>query len=356
VVPGINDKKDTRRAFRPGRPGPGSGADRVVGPTDRERRVRGCDRMTVMADVIVVGGGIIGLTAAMRLCERGADVTVWTPFGPEATVSAVAAAVWFPSHTHYEPRVLAWAAATYDQFRRQAFAKIPGVLVRTTRNLERDDAVGEPWWATAAHGLQYLPAEPPWTREVRFQAPLVEMGTYLPWLRERLLDAGARVMRRRVDRLDEALLEAPVVVNATGLAAGALCGDPEVFPVRGQLVRVANPGLTVSVRDLGDPGTYVHPRSEDVVLGGTWQENDWNTTPDPETRDAILARCVALVPELAGAPILGDAVGLRPARHGGPRVEAEKWPNGTVVHAYGHGGAGMTLSWGCADEVASLAL
>lgn len=309
-----------------------------------------------MVDVIVVGGGIIGLTAAVRLCERGADVTVWTPAGPEQTVSAVAAAVWYPAHTIYEPRILAWAAATYDLFRRQALAGIPGVLVRETRNLERDGATADPWWASAARGVRYRRADPPWTREVRFQAPLVEMGRYLPWLREQLIAAGARVVRRQVDRLEEALLEAPVVVNATGLGAGALCGDPEVFPVRGQIVRVANPGLTVSVRDLGEPGTYVHPRSQDVVLGGTWQENDWNTTPDPATRDAILQRCVALVPELAGAPIVGEEVGLRPARNGGPRVEAEKWADGTVVHAYGHGGAGMTLCWGCADEVAALAM
>jgi D-amino-acid oxidase len=93
-----------------------------------------------------------------------------------------------------------------------------------------------------------------------------------------------------------------------------------------------------------------------VVLGGTFQEGDWDLTPDRATRDAILARCVALVPELAGAPIVGEKVGLRPSRHGGPRVETERTRAGTIVHAYGHGGAGMTLSWGCADEVTALAL
>ena len=309
-----------------------------------------------MADVIVVGGGIIGLTAACRLRERGADVTVWTSDDLHRTVSAVAAAAWYPSRTAFDQRVLAWAAATYDQFHRDAFERVPGVLVRETRNLERSGATGEPWWAPAARGVRYLPAEPPWTREVRFRAPLVEMGTYLPWLRERLLAAGVRVVRRRIDRLEEALVEAPVVVNATGLAAGALCGDPDVLPARGQIVLVANTGIYTSVRDEGGPGTYVHPRSRDVVLGGTWQEGDWSTTPDPATRDAILDRCRALVPELAGAPVVGERVGLRPVRRGGPRVEAEKWPGGTVVHAYGHGGAGMTLAWGCADEVAALAL
>jgi D-amino-acid oxidase len=309
-----------------------------------------------MADVIVVGGGIIGLTAAVRLRERGADVTVWTPEGPERTVSAVAAAAWYPTRTGFDERVLGWAAATYDQFRRDAFAGAPGVLIRETRNLERSGATAEPWWAPAVRGVRYLPIAAPWTREVRFQAPLVEMGTYLPWLRERLRALGARVVRRRIDRLEEALVEAPVVVNATGLAAGALCGDPDVLPARGQIVLVANTGIFTSVRDEGEPGTYVHPRTRDVVLGGTWQEGDWNTTPDPATRDAILERCVALVPELAGAPVVGEKVGLRPVRRGGPRVEAEKRSGGTVVHAYGHGGAGMTLCWGCADEVAALAL
>jgi D-amino-acid oxidase len=309
-----------------------------------------------MVDVIVVGGGIIGLTAALRLRERGAEVTVWTPQDPVRTVSAVAAAAWYPTRIAFDPRVLTWAAVTYDRFRRDAFDAVPGVLVRETRNLERSGATGEPWWAPAARGVRYLPIDPPWTREVRFQAPLVEMGEYLPWLRERLLAAGVRVVRRRLNQLEEALVEAPVVVNATGLAAGALCGDPDVLPARGQIVLVANTGIYTSVRDEGEPSTYVNPRSRDVVLGGTWQEGDWNTMPDPATRDAILERCRALVPELAGAPVVGEKVGLRPVRRGGPRVEAEKWPGGTVVHAYGHGGAGVTLCWGCADEVAALAL
>jgi D-amino-acid oxidase len=133
-----------------------------------------------------------------------------------------------------------------------------------------------------------------------------------------------------------------------------------VHAARGQIVGVANPGLVTSVRDEEHPEgmTYIHPRSRDVVLGGTFQPGDTDTTVDPATTAAILARCTALVPELAGAPVLWQAAGLRPARHGGARVEADPagLPDGTrLLHAYGHGGAGITLSWGCADELLTLA-
>ena len=295
-----------------------------------------------MADVIVLGGGIIGLTAAVRLRAAGADVRVWSPVDPADTVSAVSAAVWYPAHIDYDPRVLGWAGAAYDEFTRQFARGVPGILLRPTRNL--GEGPGLPWWAPAAG--EVFPTD----GEVRFTAPLAEMSAYLPWLRDQVV-----FVTRRVDRLAEALGDAPVVVNATGLAAGALAGDPAVHPARGQIVLVANPGLETSVRRIGEPGTYVHPRRRDVVLGGTYQPDDWNTTPDPDIRGAILQRCRALVPELEGAAILGERVGLRPARHGGPRVEAEAVPGGTIIHAYGHGAAGMTLSWGCADEIVRLA-
>ena len=316
--------------------------------------------MTGRADVVVVGGGIIGLTAAVRLRERGARVTLLAADDPADTVSAVAAAVWYPSHTEEDPRVLRWARETHTELGRQAAAGVPGVVARPTRMLLRRPWAGPPWWAAATGDLVARPGTGPYSTELRFTAPAVEMPPYLRWLRERFTGTGGRLLRGRLDRLADGFAVAPTVVNATGLAAGRLADDPAVHPVRGQVVLVANPGLTTSVRDEENPAgiTYVHPRRHDVVLGGTFEPGEWDTRPDPATSAAIRRRCVALVPELAAAPVLGERVGLRPARHGGPRVAVAPGsaPGRRLVHAYGHGGAGVTLSWGCAAEVVRLAL
>ena len=101
---------------------------------------------------------------------------------------------------------------------------------------------------------------------------------------------------------------------------------------------------------VGEVPTYVIPRTDDVVLGGTDDDGDWSRTPDPDVADDILQRAAALVPEVSKARIVRHKVGLRPTR---AEVRLERV--GDVIHCYGHGGAGVTLSWGCADEVVELA-
>lgn len=148
-----------------------------------------------------------------------------------------------------------------------------------------------------------------------------------------------------------------VVVNCTGLDSLDLVPDRSVRPVRGQLVVVENPGITTwltSVDHSADTSTYFFPQPGGLILGGTAEENAWSMTPDPATAEAIIARCAAFRPEIAEARVLEHRVGLRPTRPA-VRLEREVLRGGRVlVHNYGHGGAGITVAWGCAREAADL--
>ncbi|MDM4784509.1 FAD-dependent oxidoreductase, partial [Micromonospora sp. b486] len=185
--------------------------------------------------------------------------------------------------------MLRWARDTHAELRRQAAGGVPGWSTGPPGCGCAHRFAGPPWWADACGDLTAEPADPPYTALLRFTAPSVEMTSYLAWLRQRLEAGGGRIVRRALGTLAEAYEFAPVVVNATGLAAGRLAADPAVFPARGHVLLVANPGLTVSVRDEDDPAgiTYVHPRRRDVVLVGTYEAGVWQTGPDPEEAAAI---------------------------------------------------------------------
>jgi D-amino-acid oxidase len=128
--------------------------------------------------------------------------------------------------------------------------------------------------------------------------------------------------------------------------------------VRGQLVVTDNPGVTEFFsEDTGDSPDLlcIYPHRNTVVLGGTAEAGNWNTHPDPATASDIVRRCAEVIPALAHARIREHRVGLRPTLPS-VRVEATTTATGTnVIHNYGHGGAGVTLSWGCARTAAAIA-
>ncbi|WP_405920537.1 FAD-dependent oxidoreductase [Streptomyces longwoodensis] len=306
--------------------------------------------------VIVVGGGVIGLTTAVVLAERGHRVRVWTREPAERTTSAVAGGLWWPYHIEPVESARAWALRSLEVYEELA-ARPSRTGVRLVEGVlgETDPAEVEAWAAGRLPGLRgATAAEYPRGGGLWARLPLVDMPAHLPWLRERLVAAGGTVEVRAVGDLAEA--DAPVVVNCSGLGARELAGDPAVRPVRGQLVVVENPGIgtwLVSTDADGEP-TYLLPQPGRLLLGGTAEEDAWSTEPDPAVAEAIVRRCAALRPEVAGARVLGHRVGLRPARPA-VRLERGTLPDGRpVVHHYGHGGAGVTVAWGCAEEAAGL--
>jgi D-amino-acid oxidase len=299
-----------------------------------------------MSRVVVVGAGVIGLTCAVRLAEGGHRVDVVARDLPPETTSVVAAALWYPYRAHPQDRVTAWSATSYAEFARLAGDPEAGVRMLTGTELLGATAP-DPWWASAVPDLQRVSPAPGYQDAWSFTAPVIEMPVYLQWLSDRLAELGVTVTRMSLGALPPD--DAGLVVDCAGLGARLLAGDDTVTPVRGQVMLVDGVDVDRWWLDSAGP-TYVVPRSHDVVVGGTDEEGDWSRSVDPDVATGILRRATALVPELAEARVLRHKVGLRPAR---PAVRLERV--GDVIHCYGHGGAGVTLSWGCADEVAALA-
>jgi D-amino-acid oxidase len=305
--------------------------------------------------VTVVGGGVIGLTCALELARAGHSVRVLTADPVERTASAVAAALWFPYHAAPLDAVLRWAATTLRVLSELAADPATGVLLLpgtvVSRNPEPDL-----WWTPAVP--EHRPATPDELPPgvpagTRCTVPVADMGRYLAWLLAACRAAGVEVESARVQRLDE--VPGDVVVLAAGLGSGPLLGDDSGVAVQGQVVRLADPGLDGWLLDEDNPAglTYVVPRGGDVVCGGTAVAGATGTDCDPAVEAAVLERVHALVPALRGAAVLSRAVGLRPGR---PTVRLERLvvDGRPVIPCYGHGGAGMTLSWGCAADVVGL--
>ena len=269
-----------------------------------------------MTRAAVVGAGVAGLTCGVVLSEAGFEVTVFAS-ETRATTSAVAAAIWYPYHIEPRAKVLRWSRASYREFERLARMRGSGVSMVT---FEVD---GE-----------------------RQRVPLIETPMYLPWLRRQL----PRIRRRTIRNLPALARDFDVVVNCTGLGARELCGDTRLHPGRGVVLTTRNPGIARHVVELrGETLTYVLSRTHDVVLGGTDDDSESREVP-PALAAAIYARCAALEPRLPRE--FTTSVGFRPLRDA-VRLERERGTN--IVHNYGHGGAGFTVSWGCAREVLRIA-
>jgi D-amino-acid oxidase len=299
----------------------------------------------------------------VRLLEHGARVTLITGEPPGSTTSAAAGAVWFPYRVRPNERTGPWGALGYRRFEQLAReGEAPITMVELT-TLYGEALTEDPWWlasvpgnATRAARAGELPDGYADGRVVR--VPCMEAPAYLDWLARRVRELGGEVETRRLDSLAAADPEADAVVNCCGVEARRLAGDDDVRPVRGQVAYVRPRRPTRFLIDEHSPNAlaYVLPRPDVTVLGGTAEEGDWHPDPRPETTRDILARTRKLDPGLADAEYVGAGVGLRPARSE-VRLEAETLPDGRpLVHDYGHGGSGFTLSWGCAEEVAELVL
>jgi D-amino-acid oxidase len=308
-------------------------------------------------DVLVIGAGVCGLTTGICLAEAGLSVTIRAAVPPDRTTSVAAGAVWGAVRVGPPERVLGWARTGLEVLSK--LATEPGTGVRMASGKEVSRTPLEPYyWTSLLPGLRPCEqSELPdgFAHGWHYTAPIATMPVYLGYLRDRFERAGGTLEVAAVGSLADLAGAAPVVVNCSGVGARDLVPDPAVVPVRGQVVITANPGIEEFYisRDEEPPWIiYMFPHGDTVLLGGTNEEGAWDEEPKPDIAERIVAQCAVIDPRLHGVAILGHRVGLRPCRPE-VRLESEPLGGGVLWHNYGHGGAGISLSWGCAGEVAA---
>ena len=180
---------------------------------------------------------------------------------------------------------------------------------------------------------------------------------YLDYLAARFRKAGGEIHANvRFKKLEDVDAKFDLVINCAGIGARELVHDADLEPHRGQVAIVPKiEGLSAAIVCDDAPLMYAIPRANDCVFGGTNEVSD-NLAVDPATTSRIVAECGRVL-NIDKPTVLAERVGLRPFRRSGVRLERDRLRDGrTVIHNYGHGGAGFTLSWGCAREVLEVAV
>jgi D-amino-acid oxidase len=292
--------------------------------------------------------------------ERGYRTAIFAKETGRQTTSSVAAAVWFPYHVEPAERVIPLALETYQVLVDLARFPESGVSMIESRQFLRTGEIEIPDWAIPL-GASVIPSEVEGSLEsfasgFSLRVPLTDTTIYLDYLAVRFRKAAGEVHANvRFKKLEDVDRKFDLVINCAGIGARELVQDADLEPHRGQVAIVPKiENLYAAIVCDDEPLMYAIPRTNDCVFGGTNELSD-NLAADPATTSRIVAECSRVL-KIDKPSILAERVGLRPFRKSGVRLERDQLRDGrTVIHNYGHGGAGFTLSWGCAREVLELA-
>ena len=317
-------------------------------------------KLAAKEEVLVLGAGVSGLSTGLLLLDEGYRVNIWAKDLPPNTTSNAAAAVWYPFHVDPPEKVAEWAGKTLDFFLEHVINDEKSGVYRNKIIEIFPNEEPDPFWKKQVKTFERLRGRDlPQGYNDGYTVEGVVMVTdiYMQYLINKFKERGGVIERKTVNNLEEVVHNHKLVVNCTGMGSRELAHDFNLYPCRGQIIRVENNGFPYTVFEEKGPNSlaYIIPRKDDIILGGTLgNEDDWSLEINPQTTQEILKRCSALYPEVEKAKVLGAKVGLRPGRKGGIRLESESLNGGTVIHNYGHGGAGFTLSWGCSSVVVDM--
>ncbi|KAH8409923.1 hypothetical protein KR009_001260 [Drosophila setifemur] len=334
-----------------------------------------------MPNIAVIGAGVNGVASAIKILEHhlkedaktSIRVTIISEDFTPNTTGDGSAGLWGPYLLGGTPqsKVYKWSKSMHQFLEKIWLSEDAGeagvcLLPCTRLSTSTVDSV-EDFWRDIVYGAMGLTdhqlAAYNRGRTVKFTSGLSfitytsEPVKLLPYLMKRFIRNGGLIIRKKIVDLDAFIAESEydVIVNCSGLGSRQLLDDDQMYPVRGQVSRVKANWMFSAVLDESDDGHYIIPNTESVVLGGTHQEGDYNTLVCGRDRQMIVDGTRSFVPGLEHSEKLFDWVGLRPGR-GQLRLDAERRGQKLIIHNYGHGGSGVTLCWGCADDVLDLLL
>jgi D-amino-acid oxidase len=317
----------------------------------------------VSKSLAIIGAGVSGLTSAIVFAERGYRAAIFAEETAQCTTSAAAAALWYPYDAEPADKVIAWALETYKVLVDLSRDSPSGVSMIELLQFSRTGEIEIPDWAIrlGAHRLPVMSSGAETSLVVDASAfkscfiidvPLMDTTIYLDYLANRFAKAGGKINGNvHFENLEDVDPNFDLVINCSGVGARKLVRDMDLEPHRGQVA------IVPKIKDLRraivcdePPLMYAIPRTQDCVFGGT-NELSNRRDVDPTATSRIVAECSRVL-NINRPQVLAERVGLRPFRKTGVRIEHEKLRDGrSVIHNYGHGGSGFTLSWGCAEEV-----
>jgi D-amino-acid oxidase len=328
------------------------------------------------ARVAIVGAGASGLTCGVVFAEHSYHTAIFAKETGQQTTSGAAAAIWFPYDAEPAEKVIPWALATYETLMDLSQELRSGVSIIEARQFSRTGEIQIPEWAIplGAHPLPCSVSAHPYcvmSSEVEtsldeisssfksgysMRVPLMDTTIYLDYLVNRFVAAdGSITADAHFQKLEDVDQQFDLLINCAGIGARELVHDADLEPHRGQVAIVPRiESLSCAIVCDDPPLMYAIPRTNDCLFGGT---NDLSSelAPDLATTDQIVTECSRVL-NIEKSKIIAERVGLRPFRKSGVRLERDRLRDGRIViHNYGHGGSGFTLSWGCARQVLDIA-
>ena len=255
-----------------------------------------------VSSVAVLGCGAVGLATARLLQDRGLPVTIYAADLPPNTTSNIAGGQWYPFGVFDSEKTTPGFMNQFLQATELAYGRYQTLLgprygVRWIRNyfLSRheitDDDVSRAIRPFTPESRILRESEHPFSGYryvLQYDTMLIEPPIYLNAMLTDFRIAGGAVRPRHFDNVSQLQqLAEPVIFNCTGLGARALFDDQELGPVKGQLT-VLLPQPEVNYMALMEDDLYMFPRTDGVLLGGTFEKGEWSLSVNETAKARVL--------------------------------------------------------------------